>query len=317
MTTATLDAPVVDTPQAPAITPGQLVAGKTIALVLNIGKFGNSRKASMAAVTVDADKKLLRLSKTLLDSPEFVAIQKFDTALTAKIRKLALTSYFKGGVYLIPLTQVTEINQILTDALPVRNNLIDVAVAAYPQRVAETSERLGDVANPADYPPAERFRNTFYLDYRYVTFETPSRLKAISAAIWQSEVEKAQAKLDSVAGEMQQAARAMLLKLVGHLKDRLQPDVEGKDKRLHKTAITHLTDFLDTFDLRNVTDDKDLADIVGKARDIMKGVDPKMIKSDELIKTSLLAQLDGVAAALDPLVEDEATRLITFDDDDN
>src|SRR6185436_8616204 len=90
MTTAlaTLD-PDTDTQTGP--TPGAKVAAKTICLILKIGRFGNSRKASLVPVTVDADKALLTLSKQLLDSPELVAITKFDSALTASIRKLAYT----------------------------------------------------------------------------------------------------------------------------------------------------------------------------------------------------------------------------------
>lgn len=302
-------------PETPSITPGQLVAGKTLCLILRIGKFGNRRKASLAPVTVEADKSLLSLSKQLIDSPEFENIKKFDGELTRKIRRIALSSYFKGGVYLIPLTQVADVDAILKEAEPVRNNLIDAAVAVYQTRVAETMERLGDVASAGDYPSAERFKATFYLDYRYVTFETPSRLKQISAAIFQQEAAKAQAKLESVAGEMQQAARAMLLKLVGHLKDRLTPDADGKEKRLHKTAVTNLNEFLAAFDLRNVTDDKELGDVVAQARAALDGIDPATLKSDDLVKKGLLGKLDDIAAALDPLVEDKATRFITFDDE--
>lgn len=310
MTTTTVDAPVQTT------SPGDLVAAKTICLVLKIGRFGNTKKASLAPVTVDADKSLLKLSKQLLDSPELEAIEKFDTSLKARVRKLAYTSYFKGGVHLIPIAQVPEADDILKDAMPMRNALVDNAVAMYQTRINETLDRLDTMGSVTDYPTAERFRARFYLEYSYVTFDTPSRLKAISAEIFKQEKEKARAKLESVAGECQQAMRAGLVQLIEHLAERLTPGEDGKPKRLHDTTIGHLNDFLSTFELRNVTDDSELGAIVEQARAVMKGLDRKVLKSDDLIRVKVLEQLSGVKAALDPLVIDKATRQITFEDDE-
>lgn len=310
-TTLTVNEPTTTTIPSP----GDLVSAKTICLVLKIGRFGNSRKASLVPVTVDADKTLLTLSKQLLDSPELEAIAKFDTALKARVRRLAYTSYFKGGVHLIPLAQVPDADAILNEAIPQRALLVDHAVAMYQTRIGETLERLGDLGNVGDYPSGERFRARFYLEYSYVTFETPSRLKAISAEIFKHETEKARAKLESVAGECQQAMRAGLLNLLDHLEDRLTPTEDGKPKRLHDTTIGHLNDFLATFELRNVTDDAELGAIVEQARNVMKGLDRKVLKSDELIRAKVVEQLSTVKAALDPLVIDKATRQIDLEDE--
>lgn len=297
-------------------TPGELVNAKTICLMLKIGRFGNSRKASLGKVTVVADKSLLSLSKQLLFSPELVAIEKFDTNLKAQVRKLAYTSFFKGGVHLIPISQTPDANAILDAAIPARQALVDKAVAMYQTRITETLTRLGDLGSIADYPSAERFRARFYLEYNYVTFDTPVRLKAISEEIFKAETEKQRAKLESVAGECQQAMRAGLADLVAHLAERLSPDVEGKPKRLHQTTIGHLNDFLATFELRNVTDDAQLGAIVEKARKVMAGLDHKVLKSDDLIRQKVVMDLADVKAALDPLVLEGANRAITFDDDE-
>lgn len=318
MTAAEMTATATATPTA-----GELVSAKTVCLILKIGRFGNSRKASLAGAkfsnedpSQEPDKTLLSLRKTLLDSPELVAIQKHDSALTSRIRQIAFTSYFKGGVHLIPLTQIGEVESILTSAIPVRKALVDAAVVAYPTRIAETCDRLGVTANTADYPSEDRFRSTFYLEYSYVTFETPSRLKAISADIFKAEAEKARAKLESVAVECQQAMRAGLLQLVDHLADRLSPDNDGKPKRLHETAIAHLNDFLSTFELRDVTDDEQLGSIVEQARQVMAGLDRKVLKSDELIRQKVVEGLTEIKIALDPLVLDKETRAITFEDEE-
>lgn len=308
------------TDSAAQISPGELVSAKTICLVLKMGSFGNTKQASLAPVSVDADKSLLRLSKTLIDSPELQAIQKFDRETAAKIRQMAFNSMFKGGVYLLPIAMVTTADEILKTAAEERKKLIDAACEKYLERVQETSQRLGVQANPNDYPPVERFRAAFYFEYSYVTFETPSRLKAISPELFKAEAEKARAKLESVAEECQQAMRAGLLSLVDHLAERLTPEVDPetgqtKTKRLHQSTITHLNDFLATFDLRNVTDDAQLGEIVQRARDVMDGVDHASLKNSEDVRKHLVDELTKVKNALDPLVVDKGNRSITFEDE--
>ena len=305
------------------VTAGELVSAKTICLALKIGRFGNSKQLKLAGATFSAndpsqepDKALLRGSKTLIDSPELVAVAKLDTALAHTIRRLAFSSLFKGGVYLVPIAMVQDIEAILQQAIERREALVDLAVAAYPQRIEETSHRLGVAFNPMDYPTVERYRKSFFIEYSYVTFDTPSRLKAISAALFQAEAEKQRARLESVAGECQQAMRAGLADLVEHLAERLTPGQDGKAKRLSTTTVEHLTDFLKTFELRNVTDDEQLGAIVAQARQVMAGVDRKVLKSDELIRQKMLTDLSNVKALLDPLIVDKATRQISLDEDE-
>ena len=296
-------------------TPGQLVAAKTICLVLKHGRFGNIKQADLSNVEVETDKTLLRMSKTLLDSPELEAIAKQDRQIVLKIRALAFNSLFKGGVYLVPLTMVQDIEQILSSSRTIREDLVDKACASYDQRVDEIQSRLGPEFNPLDYPSVDRFRAAFYCQHSYVTFETPARLKHISAALFAAEAHKAAERLESVAEECEQTMRAGLLQLVSHLADRLEPTDDGKKKRLTNTTITHLQDFLETFQMRNVTDDAQLGAIVEKARAMMAGVDQKLLKTDEAARQGVLNSLAGIKDMLNPLIIETGTRAITLEDD--
>jgi hypothetical protein len=308
---------------AAATTAGDLVNSKTICLALKIGRFGNHKQASLAGAVLskddssqEPDKTLLSLSKRLLDSPELYAIGKHDATVASRVRQLAFTSLFKGGIYLIPIGMVETVEKILAEALETRKTLVDRAVEMYPTRIEETCKRLGVQANAGDYPSVERFRASFYMEHQYVTFETPSKLKAISTALFQAEVEKNRARLESVALECQQTMRAALLGLVEHLKDRLMPTDDGKHKRLHQATIGNINDFLAQFELRNVTDDAELGALVIKARAVMAGADHSLLKSDELVRQKLVADLGDLKAALDPLILEKGTRVITFEEDE-
>lgn len=304
------------------ITPGELVSAKTICLVLKIGSFCNTKQASLAGAVLskdepnlEPDKALLKLSKTLLDSPELIAVQRHDRKVATRIRQLAFTSMFKGGVYLLPLGMVTTAEGILTEAEKARKTLVDAACAMYMTRITETTSRLGSTARLTDYPSVERFKASFYMEYSYVTFETPTRLQAISAGLFEAETAKARVRLESVADECEQTMRAGLLHLVDHLAERMSADADGKPKRLAHSTIENLNDFLKVFELRNVTDDAQLGAIVIRARAVMNGMDHKQLKSDEAIRAKVLAELGELKSALDPLIVERPTRAITFDDD--
>ncbi len=51
------------------------LAKQTVFIKVHLGLLGNTRKVSPSQVEVDADRALIRASKTLLDSPELQAIR--------------------------------------------------------------------------------------------------------------------------------------------------------------------------------------------------------------------------------------------------
>lgn len=291
---------------------GQTITANTICLALRRGRFGNQKTASMAAVSVQSDKKLLKLTKTLLDSPELEAIQKLDSEVRRFLDTVAFPSMFKGGIYLIPVAMVEQVEAALKEFAIRRRALVDVAEGAYTTRTVETAARLDVVYQPTDYPSREAFKACFTFEWHYVTFDTPHRLKAISASLFESERQKAQQKLEIVADECRQAMRAGLADLVGHLVDKLSPGDDGKPKRFTKTTVTNLNDFLATFELRNVTDDAALGALVKQARSVITGVDAALLKSDELVRAKVMTEMTALQAALEPMV---STRQISFDDE--
>jgi len=297
------------------------LTANTMCLVVRSGTFGNSKKASLAGAvlsgddpTREPDKKLLSLSKTLLVSPELYAVSKFDAETGRMLRQIGFDSMFKSGVHLISVAQVLSTEKEMSARAEARLPLVSAAVATYEQRAMETSERLGVAYSPMDYPPVQEFASKFYFEWQWVAWDTPTRLKAISAEMFEYERAKAQSQLASVAQECQQAMRAGLLKLVDHLAERITCDEDGKVKRFKAATVENLNDFLATFELRNVTDDAALAEVVQRARAVMEGVDPTTIKKDDLTRRRIQEELAKLKGALEPMVVDVRTRVIEFED---
>jgi hypothetical protein len=278
----------------------------TVCLRVHLGTLGNSRKVNAERVIVDADKQLIRVSKKLLDAEELKNISRLDRELRSYLDEICLP--FEVGIHLLPFAFIEPVDAKLQEMQERRAGLVETFLRAYPDLCRQIALRLRKLYRPADYPPADYVRSKFTFSWCYLSFGVPGQLKEISSRIFVSEREKAaQAFVD-----IQQALRTALAELVEHLRERLAVDEDGKPKQLRQPAVQKVKDFLNTFDLRNVTDDQALADQVQKARDLLNGVDAEVIRNTETMRNRIRVGMSEVGAQLDTMIIDRPTRKFRF-----
>jgi hypothetical protein len=310
--TATLEQDINSAPPLPALN----ITDKTCAISIDFGAIGNSRKVSTTEVEVDADKSMLRVNKTLLDSVELKAIGTHDSEVRASVLALSLPSLFKSGVYLVPIAAIEKVEGILESAKAKRLELIDAFLKAYKARKAEAETRLKGLFNATDYPSPARVRECFVFEWRWVSFSTPAKLKEISVDFFKQEQEKAAAKWQQATDEITLLLRSNLKDLVDHMVERLTPGDDLRPKRFHATTVTNLQEFLANFAIRNVTDDAQLDMIVKSAQQLLSGVDTKLLKTNEAVRDSTKSGFELVKQCLDTLVTEAGSRKIVFESDD-
>src|SRR5712672_3962142 len=83
------------------------MAQRTVTLVITFSGIGNHRRIDNAEVTVDADKRLLQVTKQLIDAPELVAVWKLDGEARRYLDWKCMPSLLKRGVYLLS-TELVE-----------------------------------------------------------------------------------------------------------------------------------------------------------------------------------------------------------------
>ena len=284
---------------------------QTVFIKLHLGLLGNSRKVSSSRVEVDADKALIRVSKTLLDSPELQAIRTLDGDIRNFVYDMCLP--FEVGIHFLPLGLVETVDEKLREFSEKRSVLVEVFLAAYPRLCQEAAGRLRTLYNPTDYPPVDEVRSHFTFSWQYVSYGVPDQLREISAQFFQEEREKAVA-MSEACSEIQQVMRASLLELVSHLRDRLGDQPDGKPQRLRESTVQKLRDFLATFDLRNVVDDQELKEQVDKARALLEGVNTDALRNMPMVRAWVRDGMAQVAAQMDVLVSDRVSRKFRFDE---
>ena len=288
------------------------LAQKTVCVKVHLGLLGNTRKVSNSQVEVDADKQLIRVSKTLLDSEELKAVRSVDGDIRQYLYATCLP--FEAGVHLLPLPLIESVDGKLREFEAQRSALVELFLDAYPTLCEAAAGRLRTLHNPGDYPPIDIVRSKFTFSWQYVSFGVPGQLRELSAKIFDTEREKAARLMSEASAEIQQVLRASLAEMVAHLRDRLTEEPDGKAKRLRESTVQKLRDFLSTFDFRNVTNDRELKEQVEKARALLGGISTDAIRNTDTLRARIREGMAEIATQMDALVVDRPTRKFRFED---
>ena len=293
-------------------TAGEDLARKTVFVKLHLGLLGNSRKVSSAQVEVDADKNLIRVSKTLLDSPELQAIRRLDGDLRRYLYNMCLP--FEPGIHLLPIGLIETVDTKLHEFEAMREELVEAFLAAYPRLCEEAAARLRTLYNPLDYPPVAEVRSEFTCSWQYVSYGVPHQLREVSERMFQDERDKAAQRMSEAYTEVRQVLREAMVELVAHLRDRLTDQPDGTPQRFRETTVQKLREFLDTFDFRNVTNDRELKEQVERARALLTGTTTDAIRNTAELRSRVREGMAEIANRLGTIVSDRVGRKFRFDE---
>jgi hypothetical protein len=274
-------------------------------VTVNPSEIADSTVVDLAEKAVNHGGKSNRIKaqKTLLDSPELKAIQDADTEIRQWVDKHCVP--WDVGVRLLPHANLDSVGTKLDEyESTVRPPLVAAFMAAYPQRRTEALEELGKlgIADSSDYPSESVMLSKFYFKYSVYTVSLPEVLK--QKGMYDKANAKLQAQMIEASNEITAFMRQTLYELTAHLADVLTPNADGKPKRLFNTAITNITEFLDSFPARNITEDSELSAIVTNLRGMLKSdIQADILKKDMSLKDQIKDQMTAVSAELKNLVE--------------
>ncbi len=85
---------------------------------------------------------------------------------------------------------------------------------------------------------------------------------------------------------------------------------DGKPKTFRDTSVTNLTDFFERFRRLNVRSNEQLDELVQRALQVVRGVQPQELRDNQSLRQQVNTQLSGVQSALDGLLVDRPRRNI-------
>jgi hypothetical protein len=287
-------------PQFQPDTTGEDLARRTFHIQIEFSRLGNSKKVNNSQVTVDADKDLIRVNKKLLDSPELDLIRQSDSELMNYLSGTCLP--FAKGVRLIPRVMQADVTRKLREHATKRELLIDGFMGVYEIEKKRAEYRLNALFDPADYPSPEKVRAKFGFNWKFVTFGPPAELAAIDRTAYEEEREKAAREMSTAVQEITTVMRTTVAQMMFRLQESLTPKEDGKPRKLYDSAVESLQQFLSTFDLRNVVNDRELAAQVQKARALLGGVSVEALRTTDSLRETVRISMEEIGTQIEKMV---------------
>lgn len=277
------------------------ISDDAVAFVFSISQWGNRRVANLGDVATDADKSMLHLTKTLIDSDEYKAIGRWMNETKGWLMARSVPSFFRDGCYLFRLSMVADVEKHLRFAETIKRGLVDKLLEVYPAQIETARERLAGQFNVGDYPTIEELRRAFFWSYQWIAFGIP---EGLPPEIRQQEMEKAKNMWEEAAQSITIALRESFNGLIRHAREKLQPGEDGKPRIFRDTLVTNIKDFLETFQARNIVGDDELAALVAKAQAVIGGVDKaQALRDDQALRDSVKDGFEAIEKEMETLVE--------------
>lgn len=278
---------------------------------ITLHSWGNRAKVDQSQYEVDAEKDMTRMTATLLDCKEYKRIRSVQFAAKEWCKARCVPSFMRDGFFLVKVSEIESFEAFLVEQQGiVQNELVPALLAVYEERRTDAKRKLNGIVDNSRYPTPSELGDAFGIEWSWLRFQVPD---VLPPAVRKKEAARLRESYQNAAKEITVALRAGFQEMVAYAIDKLQPDEDGSPKPFRDRAVTRFADFFDTFNARNLLDDKELADVVAQARGILANVRPEDVKDSARVRRTVKEQLSKVKTVVDELVKDGG-RKFSFDD---
>ncbi len=288
---------------------------KCLGCKLTIKWLGTSRtlsddQTSKAAAVFDADSKMLGARKRIFNTKHAVWRQMVKLCgETRRAWKSYTLPYTEPGIRLIKKQLVGDFDSVMKEAKAHLEDRILTLQHCYPQMLEDAKAGLGELFVEADYPHVDELPPLFDFCWEYTELTPPEHLKYLYPDIFKTQQSIAQAKLEESIALAQQAFATELSHMLKHLAERLT-DEPGKKKVFRDSAVTNLLSFFAKFKQLSLGSNEELDVIVEKAKELLVGVSPDELRTDEQLKEQISTSMKDITSQLDELIVEAPRRKI-------
>ena len=249
-----------------------------------------------------ADPNVANVHKKLLGNcPELVAVQKF-VGNTRNAHSSMTLPWSDMGMRLLPTSTFFKYKQYMTKAEQEFHTLVEKFFDIYEDAVVNAQTLLGDLYNPANYPPLDVLRHKFGWRLSFVPLPTSGDFRV--------EMEQEQAK--SLAEEYDKHYNAMfgkavdsmigdLMKYLARLSDRLDYKSQEDKKVFHDTVTSNITDMLENLLVPLADKDKRLHTLTRQLMDTFEGISADALREDGALRQNTKQSVDDVISSIKSL----------------
>lgn len=253
----------------------------------------------------------IRATKEIIDKKELKKLHSFINVTVNKIKeqRCLATNLLAPGMYVLPLRMVNEVDQIIESLRAGIQSHLDQIEPRYEAIIEQARKDLGPQFKESDYMTFDQVRASYAVTSRYLSLNVPAALASVNKRLFEEAVAKSKQDSAEMAQVIRDGMRGGFLKLVTHFTEVLGHDEEGKPKIIRASTAEKLKDFCRTFEDRDLTGDMDLAVAARQVHDLIDGVDPKAIRSNEALRDALQAKFAQIVEKATAMVETRERKL--------
>jgi len=284
------------------------------AVKLSFSWLGTQRKLSdvqtkQAADTFHAATDLVTASKRLIDTKNatYRTLTTLKSQASGYWRSMTLP-YPQDGIRLIKQSDIAAFEDKMREFKEQLSAAAANLQLEYESIKEAAREKLGDLFNPADYPPT--LEGVFDIKWEYPPIEPPNYLMTFNPELYQQEQSRIQQRFETAVIMAENAFAEQLQDMIAHLVERLTDEPDGTKKKLQKSAIENFKEFYDNFRRVNIRSNAQLEQLINQANEIVSGVDVTELRKDGSLRQNLSAQMTNVKAALDNMITNAPRRRV-------
>jgi len=274
-----------------------------------VGEYSTVNTIDYSTVTTAAPTMIKTQKRKFVQLPALTEMVNLDQKIRGWLTRLTgQATAMARGLYFVAPTRVEYIEEELSKFRAHRLELVDRLVAEIDMRRSDSETMSGDLWDAKTYPSEESIRKSSSMDWAWIYFSTPTEAQGLNQNVVKTVNERAQKLIETVQGQLKNQLRDEFLELVGHLKDKLTPDSDGKAKKFKQNSITNVVDFLNNFKDRNFADDEVLGDIVTQAQNLFTGVRADHLRESDSARHDFHNKLSNLVEDLD--ITERAVRQV-------
>jgi hypothetical protein len=288
----------------------------SICLSVSLHNFGVTRKVSPELVETDADRKLLRVSKTIYASNSMEQIKELYGGIRSHLQTYTIVgAMFRSGIYVTPYDHVTIVEEYLKQKMEALEFWKYQLSEEYEIIQGQFQEKLGSLYRDSDYPSVDQMNGKIFIEYQWLALDVPGALRYINNGIWQSEQEKARARVQVIAENIEQIMTASLQELVDHLVERLTDTDDGKRKKFATNMVDKAREFFTTFRAKNLTGAESLNDLAEQGLSILDGVNLDQLKDQTALREHVRDQFKAIQSNMSAMITVAPRRALRLHDE--
>ena len=230
-----------------------------------------------------ADPKSVRAYKQVLETDGMIKFRKTAEKLRFDFYELTLP-WLDGGLRMATPALFEEVNKMFGAHKRVMEEAIAEFKAEYPAAVQAAKTKLGDMYNPADYPPVDQVVRRFGVYIQWLPVPAIDDFRVTLTAKAEAEVKR---QTEEFMREAEERAMADLCEKATYYIGRMAEALANPDKRFHDTLVSNVAGAAELLPKLNVAGNAEMDKFAEEIRLKLCSQQPGTLREDKQVRAEV------------------------------